>query len=609
MPVSRIPILVLVAALLLGGSPAAQEEGESGRPAVGSRVGDLRFVDRWYLERSLSELGEARAYAIVFTRSACPVAQRVLPKLAELERAYRDRGVRFLALSAGPTETVVEVAAQGVDAGCGFPFGKDLDGRAAAALGALRTPEVCVLDAEFTLRYRGRVDDQFRLGGARPAPTREDLREALDELLAGRAVSVAETPVDGCRITLDPFEPDASLGWNRDTRALIERHCVDCHYAGGEAPFALQTHAEVAERADALAEAVERQLMPPWFASPAHGELSDVRLLPDDERRALVGWLRAGAPAGGDGEPPEPIDAPAGALREGEWRIGEPDLVLTAPTREVIPATGYVPYRYTFFLHVFREDTWIEDIEIRPENPRVLHHANLAWVTPGEEFRQENFLTGQVPGGLPMDLPEGTAVRIPAGSILTLQIHYVTTGREEVDRLRVGLRFPRVPVQERLRHMQVGNFRFEIPPGVPDHEVTARRRLSEDASCIGMYVHMHLRGADMRFVAHAPDAAPETLLLVPNYSFDWQRAYRFPEGGRELPAGTRIECVAHFDNSPFNPFNPDPAAAVRFGPQTYHEMHYGFLFYVHTDERLGIEVDPSTGRVRAGEAPGTTDDR
>ena len=73
--------------------------------------------------------------------------------------------------------------------------------------------------------------------------------------------------------------------------------------------------------------------------------------------------------------------------------------------------------------------------------------------------------------------------------------------------------------------------------------------------------------------------------------------YRWEPGKKRLPKGTRLECIAHFDNSPFNPFNPDPKATVRNGPQTHHEMMYGFFFHVDQHEALNMTIDPKTGRV------------
>ena len=107
---------------------------------------------------------------------------------------------------------------------------------------------------------------------------------------------------------------------------------------------------------------------------------------------------------------------------------------------------------------------------------------------------------------------------------------------------------------------------------------------------------MHLRGKNTTFYAHYPDGRKETLLVIPNYSFDWQMPYLYPPGAKRLPAGTRIECVSQFDNSAFNPFNPDPAATVEYGPQTFHEMMDGYIFYLDEAESLNIAVDPKTGQ-------------
>ena len=131
--------------------------------------------------------------------------------------------------------------------------------------------------------------------------------------------------------------------------------------------------------------------------------------------------------------------------------------------------------------------------------------------------------------------------------------------------------------------------------GAPAHPVGAKRELECDATGIGLFSHMHLRGKDSTFFAHYPDGKTETLLSLPNYSFDWQLAYVWPQGSKHFPKGTRVECLSHFDNSPFNPFNPDPAATVKFGPQTHHEMMQGYFFYTHDAENLNVKVDPKTG--------------
>ena len=152
----------------------------------------------------------------------------------------------------------------------------------------------------------------------------------------------------------------------------------------------------------------------------------------------------------------------------------------------------------------------------------------------------------------------------------------MTNGKPEKCRISVGFKYAKETVQKQLRHMLLVDKKFAIPPGAPAHPVSASKVLDRDAAVIGLFVHMHLRGRDMTFKAHQPDGTSETLLLVPNYSFDWQMPYVYERGKVRFPKGTRLEAIAHYDNSAFNPYNPDPSATVKDGPQTYHEMLNGF---------------------------------
>jgi hypothetical protein len=278
--------------------------------------------------------------------------------------------------------------------------------------------------------------------------------------------------------------------------------------------------------------------------------------------------------------------------------MGKPDMVLVAPSENKIPAEGYVPYKFVVMKEIFEKDTWVEGVQIVSSNPKVMHHANLFWNRVRTPFSTEGFITAQVPGGDVMRLAEGTAFLIPKNSFLCLSIHYVTTGKQETDRISVGLRFAKGKVQRRLRHLMVGDTSFRIPPLAPAHRVMAEKALPVNATGIWLYPHMHLRGRDMTMSAVHEDGREEILLRVPNYSFDWQASYRWAPGTVHFPKGTRIRCVAHYDNSRFNSYNPDAEMTVTYGFDTFHEMLYGFLAYTATDEQLGLDVDPETGHLR-----------
>src|SRR5262249_42180436 len=163
-------------------------------------------------------------------------------------------------------------------------------------------------------------------------------------------------------------------------------------------------------------------------------------------------------------------------------------------------------------------------------------------------------------------------------------------GKPEKCKIRVGFKYASGMIQKQLRFSYLATTRYSIPPGAPAHRVGTSRVLNCDAEGVGLFSHMHLRGRDMTFKAHYPDGKSETLLVTPNFNFDWQLAYRWAPGAKKLPKGTRLECVAHYDNSSFNPFNPDPKATVKDGPQTHNEMLNGFVFYTDAGERLGLDI-------------------
>lgn len=575
-------------ALALAGAASIEEPRAC---AIGAKPGPFALLDQRYLPRTLDEFAVDRALVLVFTTCECPLAGKAMPRIAELAATYRERGVRFALVNADPNETVADAATFALAHGVIVPVLDDPKMAAARALGVTHSPQVVVLDGSLTLRYRGRVDASTRVTGTAARAGRADLREAIDDVLANGKVRVAETPVEGCVLTLErPAPPATPVTWSQDVAPLMHRHCAECHHDGGQGPFALVAYEDVAKRAAMIAEVVRQKRMPPWFGTTGSEDFANHRGLEDREIRTLEAFAAQGAPVGDlDRAPPAPTFAPR------EWRIGEPDLVLTQLGRAELPASGIVPYHYTVFPHLFTEDTWVEAVEIKGANPRVLHHCNLAFYELGQKFKMENFITGLVPGGDPMDLDPGTAVLIPAGSVLGAEIHYVTSGKPEVDEVSVALRFPKTKVRKRLHCHQIADFRFAIPPGAEAHAVNASRTLKADSRAVGVFVHMHLRGRDMTFVANTPDGARETLLVVPNYDFEWQQSYRYPREGKFFPAGTRIDVTAHFDNSAFNVFNPDPSATVKFGRQTTDEMMYGFFFYVEEAEDLALNVDAKNG--------------
>jgi hypothetical protein len=143
----------------------------------------------------------ARATVLVFTCNHCPYALAWHDRLADVARAYGDRGVRFAAINANDAERYPRDSYEAMQARVAaedwpMPYLHDATQEIARAYGAKVTPDVFVLDAEGRLRYRGAPDGDYGDPGQRAAW----LREALDAVLAGSEPARAETKPVGCSI-------------------------------------------------------------------------------------------------------------------------------------------------------------------------------------------------------------------------------------------------------------------------------------------------------------------------------------------------------------------------------------------------------------------------
>ncbi|QDT15401.1 redoxin domain-containing protein [Alienimonas californiensis] len=540
------------------------------------------------------ESGEpARAAVIVFVGTECPLVQITAPRLRAVAEEGRKDGVRLVLVDANRQDSLSDLAefrTRHEFDKAGVPVLKDPGNTLADALKAERTPEVLIFGPSGkdgrTLRYRGRIDDQYGVGTAKASASRDDFGLALASVLKGEPVAEPATEVVGCKIgRAREVDPNAAVTWASGpdgapgAAAVIFDKCAPCHRPGEAAPFALLDYEEAAGWGPMLAEVVKEDRMPPWPADPAHGEFSNDARLSAAEKETLLTWVKAGCPEGdADAAPAPPTFA------EG-WRIGEPDAVFAmADEPAQVPAEGVIDYRYLRVDPGFTEDKYVVAAEPRPGNPAVVHHIIVRVIPPdaNKKINAGDALIGYAPGLPPMQLKPGQAFKIKAGSQFLFEMHYTANGRPATDLSHVGLKFldpAEFGGEESLtlvRSEAVMTHRFEIPPGAKSHEVTASRKAPGDFTLLALTPHMHFRGASFRYDLTTPDGETKTLLNVPEYDFNWQLRYDLAEPLR-VKKGSTITCTATFDNSAGNPRNPDPTVAVRWGEQSWEEMMIGFL--------------------------------
>ena len=195
-------------------------------------------------------------------------------------------------------------------------------------------------------------------------------------------------------------------------------------------------------------------------------------------------------------------------------------------------------------------------------------------------------------------MPEGTARLVKKGHPLIFDMHYHPYGVAATDKTRIGMHLAKADtkIEKELVNLWVLNADFEIPAGDPNAEATSSYTFAEDVTVLSLTPHMHYRGKDFKFTATWPDGTSKELLKVSKYDFNWQTAYDF-EQPLALPAGSRIDCVAHWDNSPSNPANPDASKDVAWGQNSTDEMMIGFVDYTVKDGVSPKPISPLIGKL------------
>ena len=311
------------------------------------------------------------------------------------------------------------------------------------------------------------------------------------------------------------------------------------------------------------------------------------------------------------------------------------------PTPFTVPASGTIDYQSFRATTNFTEDKWVQAIEIRPGTRRVVHHVLLFASDPGaathrspwviknpeappglaqrllEARRAEGrvpqrdaerdravLIASTAPGTNAVTFEPGTALLVKAGSVLTFQVHYTAMGEAETDRTSVGLVFARETPRQEIHMGAFTNALFSIPPGENDQRVASAIEFRDDSHIWALFPHTHLRGKDWEYRLVYPDGRSEVVLSVPKYDFNWQTYYEYSKP-IAVPKGSRLEAVAHYDNSTRNKSNPNPNIEVFWGDQTWNEMQYSGITYTIDTKTAASDTTQPVAKTLTAVTPST----
>lgn len=543
----------------------------------------------------------AKFTVVALTSTTCPLCKKYGPTLAAIEQSYSKKGVSFVFVNPSLDDPVKDQKARAKRLGLKGSYVFDKSHAWIKSLGAETTTEVFLLDPKGKILYRGAVDDQFSIGASLPKPRNKFLANALDSALAGKKIAVPATNAPGCLLAEIKVEIPQMPAYHGNIQHIVQKNCLSCHRDEGVAPFALDNYEAVKFRAKMIQFVLKDGIMPPWFAEKGSGPWKNDGSISDQDKKTIDAWVSAGMPKG------DPASAPKPLQFSGGWSIGKPDAIFQLPNPVKINASGIMEYENINVPTNFTEDKWVEKIEVIPGDRRAVHHVLVFARNPGSRGRGQvdetldeisGFFGAYVPGNSALSYGEGRAKRIPKGSILRFQIHYTPFGEETTDQTKIGLVFAKTPVKNEVHTTSLANLMFSIPPGAPNHEVKAELKVPMDVQILSYLPHMHVRGKAANYEL-TRDGKKTTLLNVPKYDFNWQLNYIL-QNPLDIKKGDTITYRAWFDNSDKNPANPDPKKTVRWGSQTFDEMHLGYIEYIIPGEKPG----EGSGGIRRGSGLG-----
>jgi len=375
--------------------------------------------------------------------------------------------------------------------------------------------------------------------------------------------------------------------FNRDVAPILYEQCVLCHRPGGMGPFNLVTYADARKHARQIAEVTASRFMPPWLPDESCGPFVGTRRLDALQVSTFQRWAEAGAPEGSAAHLPDAPQWPEG------WQLGKPDLVVTMPFGYTLPAEGRDVYR-NFVVPVGNDARrFVRAVELRPNNPRVVHHAFVLIDTSGDSRRLDardedpgfsgmnagngasppagHFLSWQ-PGKIPSQDASGTQWALEAGSDVVFQLHMRPSGKPEEIQASVALYFTDQPPTRFPFRLMLRSTDIDIPPGEANYTIESSYELPVDLHVLAVLPHAHYLGRDLQGWAELPDGSRRSIISIQNWDFNWQGDYRF-ERPLALPKGAVLRMRYAYDNSAGNALNGGRAPErVQYGEQTSDEM-------------------------------------
>ena len=620
----------------------AQEKTTSGDQGTGisaivlinKKISNISFTSISGEKKTLEELKGTNATIVAFLNFHCPISNKIIPELIELGNQYKEKKVNVIGVCCdleSPKELDIHIQ----DFKINFPTYYDPEHIVSSAFYADVTPQFFLIDSGMTLRYAGRMNDQYF---DRTTPNlvvkNQDLKVALENVLANKEVNLKITQPIGCPLdrVKKPVLENGKVTFYKDVLPILQKNCQVCHRKGEVGPFPLMTFKDAYNWAELISDQVTSGVMPPWKPSEKSIPLKNDPRLTKEEIETIKNWVDEGCPKGNEKDAPPPMKFKPSQ----SWDGGrQPDIILESPGDFHLGPIGDDHYRTIVMPLNNKEEIYVDRIQFIPGNPKIVHHAlyfydsngilldaqkrlgnptpppsgvgdwgpgynsgmglgfipNPAQLTKNKD-NPGSSLGGWVPAVDSLATPPETAYVIPPQSSIFMQIHYHRNGKHEVDRSKLGLWLTKKPPTKYIKGYLVDTNFTIIPPGIKSYKSTGTRVIQEDLKIFTIAPHAHMIADQCRLYYTLPNSKEKVLFFeIKNWDFNWQQRY-YPKKYLELPKGTTLHIEWIFDNTIGNPQNPyHPPKPIFLGENTTDEMGFCIIGGIINEKNHNAPTD------------------
>ncbi len=334
--------------------------------------------------------------------------------------------------------------------------------------------------------------------------------------------------------------------FDREIVRILDTHCAMCHAEKGPA-FPLETYEQTwLQMRPIYADVISRH-MPPWPAVPGYGQFVNDNGLTLRESQFIISWVEGLGPRNSGtvfSNTADPGAVRAADVRAhtdfGHWQLGQPQLTRELAANTIEPLQGNEIKRTAIDLGLTSERR-LRALEYMPGDRRVVRAAFFTIQETGQWIGSWTPWYGFV------NLPKGSAFRLPAGSHIMAEIHYKGTKERVTDRGGLGLFFAADPSSDLVADV-ILEAKGEVPAGATAQKLRAVTRLTAETHVLALRPEIMSGVKSIEVSARKPDGGTEVMLFAKDFQMDWPTPYIFKEPV-VLPSGTDLSVTAYFANA------------------------------------------------------------